>query len=261
MAFVGCRRNVWVVTVLATAASTYALDAFAVAVGALLAASGVLAGLDRPLLLTFLAATYVVWAAGLRVNLAANWSLLTCTGASTNAFSKAAHDIARARNAGSRTRRFAASGGYILTEAAKEVPYYASAFGAVLVSDAVSSDAIISLAQGLLSVRLGGCNLGLNRGQDEAVAEHRRDLAVERERQLVGVDRLAPPRGQAAIGDLGGAERRGGRSAAAARGASRPACRSSRRPARRACPARLSRRSRGSAPAPSTSPGCAPQRP
>lgn len=146
-AFVGRGRNVWVVTVLATAASTYALDGFAVAVGALLAASGVLAGLDRPLLLTFLAATYVVWAAGLRVNLAANWSLLTCTGASTNALSKAAHDIAQARDAGSRTRRFAASGGYIVTELAKEVPYYASASGAVLVSDAVSAgDAIIFLA-------------------------------------------------------------------------------------------------------------------
>jgi hypothetical protein len=120
---VGRRRNVWVVTVLATAASMYALDAFAVAVGALLVTSGVLAELDRPLLLAFLAATYVVWAAGLRVNLAANWSLLTCTGASTNALSKAAHDIARARHAGSRTRRFAASGGYVLTELAKEVPY------------------------------------------------------------------------------------------------------------------------------------------
>jgi hypothetical protein len=138
--------------VLATGASTYALDAFAVAVGALLAASGFLAGLDRPLLLSFLAVTYVMWAAGLRVNLAANWSLLTRTGASTNAFSKAAHDIARARRAGPRTRRHAASGAYVLTEVAKEVPYYASAFGAVLVTDAVSAgDAIVFLA---------GTNLG-----------------------------------------------------------------------------------------------------
>jgi hypothetical protein len=141
------RPEALAVTVLATAASTYALDAFAVAVGALLAASGVLAGLDRPLLLSFLAVTYVMWAAGLRVNLAANWSLLSHTGASTNAFSKAAHDIARARHAGPGTRRHAASGAYVLTEVAKEVPYYASAFGAVLVTDAVSAgDAIIFLA-------------------------------------------------------------------------------------------------------------------
>jgi hypothetical protein len=141
------RRTVWVVTVLATAASTYALDAFAVAAGALLAGSGILGGLDRPLLLVLLAVTYVVWAAGMRVNLAANWSLLTRTGASTNALSKAAHDIARARNAGSRTCRHAASSAYVLTEIAKEVPYYASAFGATLVTDAVSaSDAIIFLA-------------------------------------------------------------------------------------------------------------------
>ena len=128
------RRTAWVLTVLATAASTYALEAFAIAVGALLAASGVLAGLDRPLLLSFLAGTYVLWAAGLRVSLAANWSLLTRTGVSTNAPSKAAHDIARARKAGLRTRRWAASGAYVLTEAAKEVPYYAGAFGATLVS-------------------------------------------------------------------------------------------------------------------------------
>jgi len=133
--------------VLATAACTYALEAFAIAAGALLAGSGVLAGLDRPLLLSFLAGTYVLWAAGLRVSLAANWSLLTRTGVSTNAPSKAAHDVAHARKAGPRTRRWAASGAYLLTEAAKEVPYYAGAFGATLVSDAVSArDAIIFLA-------------------------------------------------------------------------------------------------------------------
>ena len=141
------RRTAWVLTVLATAASTYALEAFAIGVGALLAASGVLAGLDRPVLLTVLAGTYVLWAAGLRVSLRANWSLLTRTGVSTNAPSKAAHDIARARKAGPRTRRWAASGAYVLTEAAKEVPYYAGAFGATLVSDAVSArDAIVFLA-------------------------------------------------------------------------------------------------------------------
>ena len=127
------RRTAWVLTVLATAASTYALEAFAIAVGALLAASGVLAGLDRALLLIVLAGTYVLWAAGLRV--------------STNVPSKAAHDIARARKAGPRTRRWAASGAYVLTEAAKEMPYYAGAFGATLVSDAVSArDAIVFLA-------------------------------------------------------------------------------------------------------------------
>jgi hypothetical protein len=149
---VGRRGGAWVFTVLATAASTYALDAFAIAAGALLAASGFLAGLDRPLLLTFLAATYVVWAAGLRANLAANWSLLACTGASTNALSKALHDIAQARAADERTRRLAASAGYALTELAKEVPYYASASGIALASDSVSTaDAIVFLA---------GANLG-----------------------------------------------------------------------------------------------------
>jgi hypothetical protein len=150
--FVGRRHGSWLVTLLATAASTYALDAFAIAVGGLLAASGLLAGLDGPLLLAFLAATYAVWGAGLRLNLAANWTLLSCTGASTNVLSKAAHDIARARDAGPRMRRFAASSGYVLTELAKEVPYYASASGAVLLSNTVTTgDAIVFLA---------GTNLG-----------------------------------------------------------------------------------------------------
>ena len=151
-ALAGRGRRAWLVTLLATAASTYVLDGFAIAAGALLAASGLLAGIDRSLLLVLLVATYVLWAAGMRANLAANWSLLESTGASTNALSKAAHDIARARAAGPRTRRHAASAGYVLTELAKEVPYYASASGAVLVSDAVSAgDAIVFLA---------GANLG-----------------------------------------------------------------------------------------------------
>ncbi len=148
----GRRRRAWIVTALATAASTYALDALAIAVGALLAASGLLAGLDRPLLLGFLAASYVLWGTALRANLAANWSLLARTGTSTNLLSKAAHDIARARDAGARTRRYAASAAYVLTELAKEMPYYASAYGAALLSDSVSTaDAFIFLA---------GTNLG-----------------------------------------------------------------------------------------------------
>ena len=140
-------HGAWIVTVVATAASTYALDGFAIAAGALLAASGIVAGLGRPLLLAFLAATYVLWAAGMRVNLAANWSLLTTTGTSTNALSKAAHDLARARHADARTRRRAASAGYVVTELAKEVPYYASASGVALLSHSVSAaDAIVFLA-------------------------------------------------------------------------------------------------------------------
>jgi hypothetical protein len=146
------RRTVWIVTLGATAASTYALDAFATAVGGSLAASGLFGSLDQAQLLAVLASTYLVWAAGLRANLAANWSLLTATGASTNAISKAAHDILRRRDASPRARRFAASGGYLLTEAAKEIPYYAGAFGATVVANAMTTaDALIFLA---------GTNLG-----------------------------------------------------------------------------------------------------
>jgi hypothetical protein len=146
------RRTAWLVTLLATIASTYALDAFATAVGGGLAASGLLGGLDRGSLLGLLAASYLLWAAGLRANLAANWALLDLAGVSTNVLSKVAHDVARGRGAGPRARRFAASGGYVLTEAAKEVPYYAGAFGASVLSHAVTpADALVFLA---------GTNLG-----------------------------------------------------------------------------------------------------
>lgn len=139
-------------TVGATAVSTYALDALATAAGLLLAASHLLSGLDQGLLLALLAATYVAWGAGLRVNLQANWALLERTGTSTNVFSKAAYDLARLRPASVRTQRFASAAGHLCTELAKEAPYYAGAFGAVFLTDSVSSaDALIFLA---------GTNLG-----------------------------------------------------------------------------------------------------
>ena len=145
-------RRAWVVTLAATVASTYALDAFATAVGGALAASGLLAGLGPAALLSVLAGTYLLWAAGLRANLAANWALLTGTGVSTNVLSKAAFDIAGARRAGPRGQRVAASGGYLLTEAAKEVPYYAGALGASLLSSAVTTAGAL--------VFLAGTNVG-----------------------------------------------------------------------------------------------------
>ena len=146
------RPRRWATTVGATAVSTYALDAVATAAGAALAASGLLHGAPHALLLGFLALSYVVWGTGLRKNLGANWALLEQTGTSTNALSKAAHDLAALRGWGPRARRLASSGGYVVTELAKEAPYYAGAFSAALVSDSVSSgDAIVFL---------GGANLG-----------------------------------------------------------------------------------------------------
>ena len=142
----------WVVTIGATAVSAYALDAVATAAGVLLVASHALSGLLHWQALVFLAATYVAWGAGLRVNLRANWSLLERTGTSTNALSKAAHDLTRLRTASVRARRIASAAGYVVTELAKEIPYYAGAFGAAVVTDSVSStDAILFLA---------GANLG-----------------------------------------------------------------------------------------------------
>jgi hypothetical protein len=146
------RTRRWAITLLATALSTYALDGVATAAGVLLAASDVLRGLDYSLLLVLLAGTYVLWGAALWVNLKANWALLRETGTSTNVLSKAAYELAKLRHGGLRTQRIASASGYVGTEIAKEVPYYAGAFGAVLLSDSVSSsDALIFLA---------GANLG-----------------------------------------------------------------------------------------------------
>jgi hypothetical protein len=71
--------------------------------------------------------------------------------------SKAAHDLATLAGASQRVRSIAADGGYVSTELAKEVPYYAGAFGAALLSDSVSSnDALVFLA----GANLAGANLG-----------------------------------------------------------------------------------------------------
>jgi len=142
----------WAITLAATAASTYALDAVATVSGILLAASQLLQGLDHALLLVLLAGTYALWFAGLRVNLKANWTLLEETGTSTNALSKAAYDLIKLRTGNVRVQRLASAIGYGVTELAKEVPYYAGALGTAVASDAVSSqDALVFL---------GGANLG-----------------------------------------------------------------------------------------------------
>jgi hypothetical protein len=142
----------WVIAAVATGVSTYALDGFATAGGVLLVASGVMAGVGEPQMLLVLAATYVAWGAGLRVNLKANFRLLEEVGTSSNALSKAAYEIVSSRTETLRPRRVAAAAGYVGTELAKEVPYYAAALGAAFVSDTITShDALVFVA---------GTNLG-----------------------------------------------------------------------------------------------------
>jgi hypothetical protein len=146
------RTGRWALTLAATAISTCASDAVVTAAGVLLVASAVMHDLDHGLLLVFLAGTYVLWGAGLRANLAANWTLLEGTGTSTNALSKVAYDLAQLRTGSLRARRIASATGYVATELAKEVPYYATAFGAAVLSESIdSNDALIFL---------GGANTG-----------------------------------------------------------------------------------------------------
>jgi hypothetical protein len=146
------RLRRWAATVAATVVSGYALDAIATACGLALAASHLLGGLDQPQLLVFLVATYVFWAIGLRANLAANWSLLEATGTSTNVLSKAAYEVMSRALPGVRARRHASVAGYVITEAVKEIPYYAGAIGVAILSDSVTSNDVL--------VFLAGTNMG-----------------------------------------------------------------------------------------------------
>ncbi len=145
-------RKRWAVSLLATIASTYALDAVATATGMTLVFSGLMLGLDHLPAILFLGSTYVVWGAGLRVNLKVNWLLLENTGTSTNVLSKALYDLLRLKSKSIRARRMAAAFGYVGTEFAKEAPYYVGAFGATLLSDSISANEAI--------IFLGGANLG-----------------------------------------------------------------------------------------------------
>lgn len=144
-------RN-WAVSLAATAVSTYALDACATATGVSLVGSGLLGGLGHQVVLACLVASYLVWGLGLRAGLRANWTLLAATGTSTNVLSKAAYELARRATPSPRAARLAAAAGYTGTEIAKEVPYYAGAFGAAVLTDSVTAnEALIFLA---------GANLG-----------------------------------------------------------------------------------------------------
>ncbi len=148
----GRRRalSAWVITLAATAVSTYALDAVATATGVLLVATELLGGIDHSVALGVLAASYVLWGISLRANLGANWLLLRRTGTSTNLLSKAAFEFTARRRPS--VQRIAAGTGYVATEIAKEAPYYAGAFGAAVLTDSISStDALLFLA---------GANLG-----------------------------------------------------------------------------------------------------
>lgn len=142
----------WTVSLAATVASAYALEASVVAAGTCLVASGLFSGLDRQWVVAFLVASYAVWGIGLTATVRANWMLLATTGTSTNVLSKAAYDVIRRMTNSARAPRVAAAIGYAGTEVAKEVPYYAGAFGVAALSDSISSNDAL--------VFLGGANLG-----------------------------------------------------------------------------------------------------
>jgi hypothetical protein len=137
----------WVITAAATAGSALALDVTATAVGVLVVATHVLDDASLVVLVAVLATTYGLWAAGLRVNVVANGRLLEATGTSTSVLSKLLFDAAWRRAWSPRGARAASAAGYVTLEAAKEIPYYAGAFGSALATDDVdAAEAIIFLA-------------------------------------------------------------------------------------------------------------------
>ena len=146
------RIKQWIVSTVATVASTYALDAIATVAGVLLVASALLTGLSHGWLIVVLVLSYAAWGVGLWVNLRANSRLLAATGTSTNVLSKAAYDLTRRRTRNPRAAGIAAAVGYTGTEIAKEVPYYAGAFGAAVFTDSVTADEAV--------IFLVGANLG-----------------------------------------------------------------------------------------------------
>ena len=143
----GVSAKHWVIVIIATIATTSALDALATATGFLLVASPVLDGASHGVALSFLAATYVLWIVGLRLNVIANWCLLEQTGTSTNILSKLMFELARRRSDNRRIARAASAAGYLIAEIVKEAPYYAGAFGTALLSQSVdATDALVFLA-------------------------------------------------------------------------------------------------------------------
>jgi hypothetical protein len=167
----------WLIAAVATGVSTYALDGIATAGGVLLVGSRVMAEVGETQMLLVLAGTYVAWGAGLRVNLKANFRLLEEVGTSSNALSKAAYDIVSTRTETVRPRRVAAAAGYVGTELAKEVPYYAAALGAAFVSDTITShDALVFLAGTNLGAAVYEYGLGrVTRGYLQRRARTHRD--------------------------------------------------------------------------------------
>ena len=140
-------------TLVATVASTCALDATATATGVGLAATaGPLRSLAPQALVALLVVSYLAWGLGMRSNLLANRVLLTSTGTSTCGLSKAAYDVVRHRLGGNRAPHVAAAAGYVAWNVAFDIPYYTGAFGAAALSDTITSEAAL--------VFLIGANLG-----------------------------------------------------------------------------------------------------
>jgi len=140
------RARRWIVTLVASVVTAYGLDVVATCTGLLLAGSGWLTGIDYAAALALLALTYVAWGLGAWSILRANWELLQRTGTSTNLFSKAGHDLAARLGWRLGWRRAATHTGYILTDLAKEAPYYIGAAGAAIFSESIAAvDAVVFL--------------------------------------------------------------------------------------------------------------------
>lgn len=161
--------------------------------------SGLLDGLDGSHLLAALAVSYLLWACGLRVRVAANWASIEATGTSISLPSLLAYELACGRTRSRRMQRLAAGLGHVGTEIAKEIPYYLAAFGAVALSaDLTTGGALTFLIGGNLGAAVYECGLGIavraGLHRTAAIPGSSRSAWPDAERECQPRHRLTAPR-------------------------------------------------------------------
>ena len=146
----------WGITVGAFVASTSVIDymAFMTGTAAVIvdkAAEHPIDNVNTAGMLALLAGTYLTWGAGMRKNIKQNWELLEHEGWSTNAPSKAMHDLAESKGYSEKWQKRLTGAGYVATEAVKELPWWVGA-GLAEYTD------LLSFKESLLFI--AGANIG-----------------------------------------------------------------------------------------------------
>lgn len=132
----------WGLTLGATVGSSMLLEAPATVGGTALVNTHLLQTMDTKGLLALLGVSYASWAYGMHKGIKANINALEQTGMGSNVFSKVAFDNVKHRT----LQKITVGTSYVVPEVAKEIPYYAGAFGADAAGIINTKEAIIFLA-------------------------------------------------------------------------------------------------------------------